>query len=297
MGMDRAEKSVNYRLGVHYYNMNRYQQAKEHLEKALAEDPNDTDALFWMSYSEYCLKNYEEAHRLCRDIIQKGMMTENVYELLGVILLAEKKWYEAEQAFLQAISLNPVEADVIANYAYLMIETGHLKKAKMLLAEAKRIDSMNSLVLHCQFYLDLIHNRKKQQQESLMAYIQIADDERSKLQTIGEAAYFRGDYRIAKENLIQAFLLDPNNSRVKELLDSIDRVTHIVFLPNRIVKKLGGTLVAWVLSLALILLTILIARPYVRDVAVFLFLFNVYTWISPFIYNLVTKAGVQREEN
>lgn len=290
MEIEALENSSHYRLGKHYYDMNRYEQAKEHFQQALAEAPTNTTLLYMLSYCEFELDNYEEAYELIVDTLEKGLITEYVYQLLGLILRAQKKWYEAEQAMLQALSINPQEPGVIASYAYLMYETGHLKKAKLLMDEARRIEPENQTVLHYQFYMNLIDDNKKQQRDTLEKYIQVADDELPKLLKIGEEAYFRDDYKTAKEALVQAFLLDPTNDRVKELLDAIDRETHIVFLPNRLVDKLGGTLGTWAISIGIIMLLSYFAPAALGYYLVFIIVFSIYTWTSPLIYKIVCKV-------
>ncbi|MGZ0050644.1 tetratricopeptide repeat protein [Brevibacillus gelatini] len=293
METEALQNSRHYQLGKHYYDMNRYEQAKEHLREALAEAPTNPTVLYMLSYCEFELGNVEEAYELCVDVLQKGLVTEYVYQLLALILQSQKKWYEAEQALLQALALNPQEPGIIATYAYLMLQTGHVKKARLLMEEAKRLDPQDSTVLHYQFYIDLIVSNKKQQQKTLQSYVEVEDDELYKLIKIGEEAYFRDDYKTAKENLVQAFLLDPTNERIKEMLDAIDKETHIVFWPNRLVDKLGGPIGMWVVFAVILFLISYLAPFALGYFAVGWLVFAVYTWISPLVYKLVCKVRSQ----
>ncbi|GED28296.1 hypothetical protein BAG01nite_43980 [Brevibacillus agri] len=293
METEALQNSRHYQLGKHYYDMKRYEQAREHLREALGEVPTNPTVLYMLSYCEFQLDNDEAAYELCVDVLQKGMVTEYVYQLLGLILQSQKKWYEAEQALLQALALNPQEPGIIATYAYLMFHTGHVKKARLLMAEAQRLNPNDSTVLHYQFYIDLIASNKKQQRKTLETYVEVADDELYKLIKIGEEAYFRDDYKTAKENLIQAFLLDPTNERVKELLDAIDKETHIVFWPNRLVDKLGGPIGMWVVFVVLLFLISYLAPFAVGYFIVCWIVFGIYTWISPLVYKLVCKVRSQ----
>ncbi|MFS0553485.1 tetratricopeptide repeat protein [Brevibacillus sp. 179-C9.3 HS] len=282
-------ENSHYRLGEHYYEMGRYEQAREQFKQALAENATHPRLLYKMAYCEYQLDNYEEAYELCTNAIREGFVTAYVYKTLGLILKHQKKWYEAEQAMLYALSLDPGEPAIIATYAFLMYETGHIKKARLLMEEAKRIDPMDSTVLHYQFYMGMIDGKEKEKREALAGYVQVAEDDLYKLIKIGEEAYFRDDYKTAKESLVQAFMLDPTNARVKELLDAIEKETHIIFLPNRIVGKLGGPFGSWAVCMGLIFLAIFLFPPALAIIIPFLLIFNVYTWISGFVYKLFVK--------
>ncbi|MDC0762535.1 tetratricopeptide repeat protein [Brevibacillus sp. AG] len=289
MDLEVLESSVLYQLGEHYYEMGRYEQAREQFKQVLAKNATHPRLLYMMAYCEYQLDNYEEAYELCTYAINEGLVTEYVYNTLGLILIQQKEWYEAEQAMLFALSLNPSEPSIIATYSFLMYETGHLKKARLLMEEAKRLDPMDSTVLQYQFYMCMIDGKKKEKHEALAGYMQGAEDDLYKLIKIGEEAYFRDDYKTAKEALVQAFMLDPTNSRVKELLDGIEKETHFLFFPNRIVRKLGGPIGSWVTSVGLILLAIYLYPPAFGAILLFLLIFNVYTWISGFVYKLFVK--------
>ncbi|TKI59094.1 tetratricopeptide repeat protein [Brevibacillus antibioticus] len=289
MDLKVLEGSPHYQLGEHYYEMGRYEQAREQFKQVLAEDATHPRLLYMMAYCEYQLDNYEEAYELCTNAIKEGFVTEYVYNTLGLILKQQKKWYEAEEAMLYALSLNPLEPSNIATYAFLMYETGHLKRARLMLEEAKRLDPMDPTVLHYQFYMAMIDGKKKEKYEALAGYMQVAEDDLYKVIKIGEEAYFRDDFKTAKEALIHAFMLDPTNSRVKELLDGIEKETHFLFYPNRIVHKLGGPIGSWAASVGLILLAIYLYPPAFGGILLFLLIFNVYTWISGFVYKLFVK--------
>lgn len=289
MDLEVLKQSTHYQMGQHYYEMNRYGQAKEHFKQALSDYPTHPRLLYKLAYCEYRLENLEEAYELCTNAIQHGLETAYVYCTLGVILRDQEKWYEAEQAMLHALSLNPAEPSNIATYANLMYMTGHFKKARLLMEEAKRIDPMDSTVLHYQFYMGLIDGKEKEKREALAGYIQVAEDDLYKLIKVGEAAYFRNDYKTAKESFVQAFMLDPNNPRVKEMLDRIKKETHFILLPNRIITKVGGPLGWWLICTAIVFLAGFLSLPaLVIAIPIFLVL-NIYTWFSENIYNMFVK--------
>lgn len=274
----------------HYIHMARFGQAMEKLVQPLAESPNDGRLLYLLAICEHGLDRNEEALISCREAFQKGFSAEYCNFLLGKICVELKKLVEAEECFLEALRINPRNAEVIANYGFLMLKTGHDQKGAQLLDEALRLEPDNETVLHYNFYRRLESDKRDEQARILEQYLNSSDSEVRKLVNVGLSDWFAGDYRSARENFRQAFLLDPTNAGILSILREVARQSHILFLPHRLVDKIGGPAVVWVIFVASVLIMGRLGWYIGVAVVVMLYLFYVaYSWAAPVIYKIFVK--------
>lgn len=272
----------------HYIDIGQAEKAESILHELLAEDPKDSEALYLLAYSQYTLDRDEQALATCLEGMNLGDSLEDFYSLRGKIHFSLDQLPEAEECFLEALRLDPSNAAILANYGYLMLRTGHEKKAAKLIEEALRIDPEDPAVLHYAFYYFLAKNKKHEEMAALSDYIQVASNEVGILVKAGTADLVRGNTREAREKFRQAYVLDPKNKSILETLESLDEDYHIVFLPHRIMSKLGGPIAVWVEFL--VLMAVLrhfklysIAGP----IAIGYLIFCIYTWVAPCIYKAI----------
>jgi tetratricopeptide (TPR) repeat protein len=276
----------------HYFKLERYEQAKEKFLQVLEGSPEDGRTLYRIAFCCFHLHQFEEAHDFCTQALMGGYVQEFTYALLGAIQVSQQEYVEAEDSLLKALSLNPQSAAVIAQYAYLMLRTGHEEKANRLIQEALRIDPQNEVVLHYSFYFQLASGEKEEQQHTIQNYMDSSANEIDKLVKIGISAIHRKNYKEARECFRQAYLLDPTNTSILQQLQTLDRVTHPIFMPNRMIQKIGGPLVVWIAFIVIMFVLSSLHLDVVQTVVGGLYLlFCIYSWCASSIYKVVRKIG------
>jgi tetratricopeptide (TPR) repeat protein len=276
----------------HYLEIGRYEKAKELLRRQLAEHPDQEELLYLTAFCQYWLDEYDEAAEACREALKNGASPEKCNALLGKIYFEQQDYFNAEGCFLEALRINPQNAEVLANYGFLMLKTGHREKAAELIEEALRLEPNNEEVLHYAFYYYLARDKREDQMETLKELLETSGSEVRSLINIGMAELFRKNYKSARECFRQAFLLDPANKGLLSMLENLDKTTHPLYLPQRIVSKLGGPWPVWFIFIGAIfaLRSFGFYTAMAITAGVYLLL-CVSTWITPFIYRILVKRG------
>jgi len=274
----------------HYLDIGRYDNAKEAMQRVLESDPEDSYYHLIMATIETNLDNLDLAESECLESMAIGEHDEECYHLLGIINIERKNYIEAEKNILESLRLNPGNPKVVARYGYLMLLTGHDKKAEQLIMEALRLDPNDANVLEISFQYYLIKNKKEQQLNFLGKYIQYSDDEIGKLTKVGVIDLLQNDNKAARENFIQAYLLDPTNQELLSVIEEIDRDSHPIFIPQRLMGKIGGPVVMWISMIVSVMILEQLGLVKLATVILILYIiFCVYTWLTPFIYKHFIK--------
>lgn len=93
---------------------NKFDQALEDLQKALAADPKNIDALFYLS-----LVAKEGSQRENERLYSLAPNSDRVYQLLGEAALAAENQIVAEEEFQKALKINPHAIEVLSELAQL----------------------------------------------------------------------------------------------------------------------------------------------------------------------------------
>lgn len=274
----------------HYINIRRFSHAKDKLFDLLSQNPNDGKLLYLSATCFFALDNHDEAIRYCKQALESGFPAESCNYLLGKIYTGLKRYAEAEKCFLEALRIDPQDADVIAAYGYLMLKTGIDKKAEQLLNEARRIDPDSTEVLRYCFYYYIAKNKGKERLMIMERYLQVSDDEVSKLVKIGLSEILNGNYKSARESFRQAYLLDPQNKDLLTLLEEVNTDSNIIFAPLRLIEKVGGPAVLWVSFIITALILRALKQYTIASIIAIVYIsLCVYSWVATGIYKIITK--------
>jgi Flp pilus assembly protein TadD len=274
----------------HYLEIGRYKNAEELMNTLLEKNPTNAKLLNTMAYIQIQLDDLDKAEMFCKESIALGELNEECYYLLGVINMERRNYVEAEESLLESLRHNPENPRVFAKYGYLMLKTGHDEKAEKLLTEALKIAPHDPVVIDISFQFYLVKNNKEQQLLFLSKYLQYSDNEIGKLVKVGVIELRRGNYKAARESFIQAYLLDPTNEELLLVIEEVDKDYHPIFFPQRMISKIGGPAVVWVMAVVIIIglsrfgfskLSFIFSAFYV--------LLCIYSWLAPTIYQRFLK--------
>lgn len=274
----------------HYINIGRYEQAEDMLLSLLSESPNDALLLYYMAWCQFGKEEYNEAFEYCQQALQNGYAAEKCNYLFGKLYAEIKQYKKAEEHYLEALRENPLNADALASYAMLMLKTGHNNKASRLIDEALKIEPENELALRNKYYMKLAHNKREEYYALLERILIQSDSEVKKYISVGLAELAEKKYKSSRENFRQAFLLEPTNLDLLEVLRDLDRQVHLIFMPMRLVGKLGGPAVIWIGAMILIMGSYGLGLYQLGSIFAIIYVsFCVYSWVAPLLYKLFVK--------
>jgi tetratricopeptide (TPR) repeat protein len=128
-------------LGVNYDAINRTDEAKQHLQKIIASNPDDVEAIMALGNVLRGRKAFNE----CADVYGKGIATIDkperphwlIYYFRGICYERSKQWPKAEADFKQALELYPDQPHVLNYLGYSWVDQGvHLDEGTRMIRRA-----------------------------------------------------------------------------------------------------------------------------------------------------------------
>ncbi len=292
--MEKEIRSKQITTIQRYLDMDRYEDARIVILSLLEADPTDSYALYYMAAVMLMNDKSTEARSYIQDAMKYGHNKESAFHFLGLTYEKEKNYMEAEQAYLKALEINPSSVMAHAAYGKLMLITGFEEKAMNLLEEAMRLDPENESVN--QFLLEFYFAKSDQNNQirQIQRMMDISSDEVQKLVNLGYYHVLREDAIQAREYYRQAYLLDPTNTELLHILETLDKETHFLFLPNRLVNKIGGPVFVWICYIVILFtLRFLKLDRILVPISIIYLTYVIYTWVIPLIYKWFVKGRMR----
>lgn len=111
-----------------------YVASMQVFDRVVALRPDNYEAWYLNALSKYHLEDYTGAEADCRRALALQPFLADIFELQGMILIRERKYEEAVDAYTHAIELNVDNRDYWFNRAYCYYMAGHAQLAKEQLA-------------------------------------------------------------------------------------------------------------------------------------------------------------------
>lgn len=132
MALDKkGAAEIRVKLALVYLKNNQMQPAKENLEKALSYQPKDATIYRVFAYYYQAVNENEKAEQMYKKSLSLDQNNSDTYNNYGTFLCQQKRYEEAEKAFLTALeqlSYNNV-ADTYENAGLCAEKIKHLDKA------------------------------------------------------------------------------------------------------------------------------------------------------------------------
>ena len=132
-----------YQLGRYYQGQNRLALAAEAYQKALAIDPDFTEAHNGLGTIYAAEGKYEQAHKAFKAAIATAPDTARLYNNLGYLNFLEGHHAEAVAAFAKATDLDPTNQKAWNNLGMALAKNGEPIKANQAFAQAKEDRTTN----------------------------------------------------------------------------------------------------------------------------------------------------------
>lgn len=274
----------------HYLEINNYFKAQMEIQEMLQQYPEDGHLHYLLSCCLFGAEEFEAAIEECSIAAENDYSIVLCNYLLAKIYLEQERYKKSEQLFLEALSMEPNDADILASYGYLMLKTGFKDKAVKLINEALRIEPENCIALRYKYYLQIAARKRAAYMETLEKIMQNSDSELQKLISIAVQQLIEKKSRAAKETLRQAYLMDPTNMELLQLLKDVEQMSSIFYAPARFIDRIGGGAVLWIAVMALIFVLNTIGMEKAAGITAFAYIgLCVYTWILYFIQKIKEK--------
>jgi tetratricopeptide (TPR) repeat protein len=199
----------------------KFQQAFDGLQKVLASDPKNIDALYYMSLTarELSRREYERLFSMAPD-------SDRVHQLVGEAALAAENKSEAEDEFQKALKANPHSIEVSTELGELKRSQSKFDEAIEYYTQAEHIGPLNYDIAYglgaCYTY--------KQEYPRAIEWLRkasaLAPDSAAGRFALGNALFQNGDTEAAIPELNESLRLEP-------------RMKQAYFLLGRAYSKLG----------------------------------------------------------
>ncbi|HEY9062014.1 MAG TPA: tetratricopeptide repeat protein [Pseudobacteroides sp.] len=274
----------------HLLEINRIDSAIGKINSLLASAPNNGELLFLKAVCLHQKNSNDEALYLCKDALGHGFEKSRCHHLLAKILYDKNDYINSEEHYLESLAANPHNPDVLADYGELMFKTGHQDKAFKLVNEALRLDPYNGAALTFYIKYNLSTNNKTAHADALQRYMSSSDNDLAKLAKLGISQLISGNSKDAREAIRQAYLMDPTNKDLLELLQELIVDSNPYFKPIQMVEKIGGPKVLW-LAFIIILFTLRFLKldTALIIVAIIYLCYAIYTWTTIPVRKLLEK--------
>ncbi|MGE5405989.1 MAG: tetratricopeptide repeat protein [Candidatus Saccharibacteria bacterium] len=296
--MSDLVKDRRYSLAIHYYDIGHFDDAQDTLTQLLQDYPDSIELYYQLAWCQYQKDNYGAALDFCFKSIENGYRLEDVNYLAGIIYEEMGMFYEAEQCLLEALRLNPNNGEVHSRYGLLMQEAGFFEKADLLMKESIRLDPDNPSVIKDNYVYHFFAGEISSQLSLVQEYIDNYETPESKFMIMAIDRYVSKDYKGARDCYLEAYLMNPNNSDVLDLLKEVDYQIHPVFLLQRLLDRIGGLFAVFLTTMLFLTLAVTtkgqISNYFDRlasILAVFMVVYLMYVYlIGPILYKVVLLA-------
>lgn len=123
------EASTPAELGLQHHRAGRLSEAEALYREALAEDPENIDALHFWGVIAFQRGDYPQAVQLISKALSHNASNASAYNNLGNALAAQGRRPEAMSAYLDALALQPDYADALCNLGDVLKSSGKVEKA------------------------------------------------------------------------------------------------------------------------------------------------------------------------
>jgi tetratricopeptide (TPR) repeat protein len=199
----------------------KFQQAFEELQKVLASDANNVDALYYLS-----LMGRELSHREYERLFSIAPDSDRVHQLLGEAALAAENRSEAEEEFQKALIANPRSIEVSTELAELKRSQSKFDEAIVYYTQAEKIGPLNYEIA---YGLGACYTYKQEYSraiEWLRKAVALAPDSVAGRFALGNALFQDGQLEAAIPELNISLQMEP-------------RMKQAYFLLGRAYSKLG----------------------------------------------------------
>ncbi|TCO51402.1 tetratricopeptide repeat protein [Kribbella antiqua] len=268
-------------MAGHWLQIGRPERTLDELQGLWGDAAVDYRAYLFRGAALHALDRNGEAIDVLRDgLAQHGPFLPMLH-MLGSSLRAEGRLPEAEAAFLQGLSLDPNDPDLLIGYAQVCLAAGQAQKANALVeraaSQAPESAAVSAARAQVAFALGKDRDMHRHSTEALSH-----DPEDPGARALhGTASMLTGDARAGYNSLASAAASQPGDADLRAAAREAKLINHPLMRPLRPFQRVNP-LVVWIGAVAVIYgLRAAGLAPLSFVVAIGWFGFCVYSWVAP----------------
>ncbi len=268
-------------LAGHWLQIGRPERALDELQGLWGDAAVDHRAYLFRGAALHALDRNAEAVDVLRDGLAQHGPFLPMFHILGASLRAEGRLPEAEAAYLQGLSLNPNDPDLLIGYAQVCLTAGQAEKASALVeraaSQAPESAAVSAARAQVAFALGKDRDMHRHSTEALSH-----DPEYPGARALhGTASMLTGDSRSGYNSSASAAASQPGDHDLRAAAREAKLINHPLMRPLRPLQRFNP-LVVWIGAVAVIYgLRAAGLAPLAFVVAIGWFAFCVYSWVAP----------------
>lgn len=218
---DAKNPAPHFMLGVNLRAQGRVDDAILEFEEAQRLAPNEQNTTLQLIALDIQKGDFATAHRRAQAQLDREQGEEDwgAHYLMGQVLVAEKKWDEAEKILLRALELKPDSASVYNLLVDSYVAAGNEPKA---IAQLEKLLELQPDNVQRRMVLALLHERNANFPAAIESYGRVLEGNPEFVPALNNLAYITGeilgDYNKAFELADRAHALAPEEAGVTDTL-------------------------------------------------------------------------------
>jgi tetratricopeptide (TPR) repeat protein len=273
------------------YQQNRYQQAMESLEQAIALDPNHVACLHLLAEIKLAMDEPKQAKTIIDSAIAITPYADYLFATKARIMIDVERYDEAEQLLKQAIQLNPNDSYHFAMLAQISLSRKRYQEAENLSDKALSLAPDNVLALNTKSTAQLKLNKKTEAEETMRGALGENPEDSYTHATYGWNQLELGNHARALEHFKEALKFNPNNPYAQSGMVQALQAQYFIYrwflkyqfwIGNMAAKYQWGFIIGFYLFtrvLDYVGSAIPILEPFLTPIVILLGLIALSTWI------------------
>jgi tetratricopeptide (TPR) repeat protein len=215
------------------------EQARKRVADLLRENPSSVNGLIFSAWIENRLGDNEKALALINQALVAAPNNENALAVLFTVFRDLQRFSEAENAIKTLLKIAPENGQHYAQYAFLMLKTLHLKKARTLIAEARCLCPDDVYVKLISLLIATAGGGATEIDHQLSDIIRNYPDKIQTTVAIFAVLERKGRYREALKIAQELLRADPGNRKFLNAVINLKILSHPLMVPLYPIKRLG----------------------------------------------------------
>jgi Flp pilus assembly protein TadD len=268
-------------MAGHWLQIGHPERTLDELQSLWGDAAVDYRAFLFRGAALHALDRNPEAIAVLRDGLRRYGPNVPMFHILGSTLRSVGQLTDAETAYLNGLSLDPNDPDLLIGYAMVCLAAGQTEKASALVERAASHAPESAAVSAARAQIAFAQGRHKDMRKHSEEALSQDPEDPGARALHGTASLFTGDSTTGYRSLASAAASNPSDHDLREAARAAKLINHPLLRPLRPFQRFNP-LVVWVGAVAVIYgLRLLGLGPLAFVAAIGWFGFCVYSWVAP----------------
>lgn len=234
-----------------YIEVGQHESALEALAGLDAETSRTTYAHRLRGFAHYGLERFDEAARAAQEGLADDPADEGLLYLLSLAEEGRGDLAAAERAILAALELEPEDAELLCQYADVLMRDGQLDKAERILARAAAASPDSPDVLAARVSLAYLRHDSRGARELSEQLLALDPESVRGQRMLGVLDWQRGKTHVASERFAEAVRANPSDEWAAGSARTTRKLSNPLLWPARFFARFGAG-PTWIAAVAII---------------------------------------------